>query len=140
MEGEGDGRAVTGCLVYADACAELFGGVLYLPETMGNGTIEISACISDPDHRAVAIDDGLDGNTFLLGGMDDAVEQVPQYIGQHVLVDTKLQPTVNFIYDETSASHGQGKQADCKGVDEIVQTDLVIGTVQGIHILDFTLK
>lgn len=77
MKREGDGRAVTSCLIDADTSAELFSGMLDLPETLGNCTIEIGACISDPDHHAVAFDDGLDGNTFFPGGMDDPVEQVP---------------------------------------------------------------
>lgn len=77
MEGKGDGRAVICRLIDADASAELFGGMLDLPEALGDGTIEIGACIFDPDHRAVAIDHGLDGNTFFPGGMDDPVKEIP---------------------------------------------------------------
>src|SRR5450432_2189207 len=140
MEGEGNGSAVVPCLIYADASAELFGSVLHLPETLGNGTIEIIARISNPDHRAVALGDRLDGDTFLAGRMDDPVEQIPQYISQHMLVDAELQAAVDLIYDEASAYNGQGKEADSKGIDKIVQTDLVIATAQGAHILDFTLE
>lgn len=140
MEGEGNGSAVAPCLIYADASAKLFGGVLHLPEALGNGTVEIIARISDPDHGTVAVCDGFDGDTFLPRRMDDPVEQVPQYVSEHMLVDAEFQPTVNFIYDEASAIDGQGEEADDKGIDRAMQTDLLIATVQRIHILDFTLK
>ena len=123
MEDKGDGGAAAACLVYADASAQLFRGVLHLPETLGNGAIEIGAGISHPDHRPVALDDRFDINAFLPGRMDDPVEEVPQYIGQHVFVEPEFEPAVNFIYDETFAIHGQGKEAGSQVIDKAMQTD-----------------
>lgn len=57
-----------------------------------------------------------------------------------MLVDTEFQPAVDLINDQASAIHGQGKKAGRKGVHEIMQTNLATGAVQGVHILDFTLK
>lgn len=57
-----------------------------------------------------------------------------------MLIDTEFQAAVNFVYDQASPIHGQRKKAVRKGVHEIMQTDLARGAVQGVHILDFTLK
>jgi hypothetical protein len=123
VEDKGDGGAAGARLIYADASAQLFRGVLHLTKSLGNGTIEIGAGISHPDHRAVALDDGFDMNTFLLGGMYDPVEEIPQHIGQHVFVEPEFEVAVNFIYDEAFAIYGQGKEAGCQVIDKAVQAD-----------------
>jgi hypothetical protein len=137
MEGEGDGGTVAAGLIDADAAPELFGGMLYLPETLGNGAVEVSARVSYPDHRPFPFDDGLDMDTFFLGGMDDPVEQVPKHVSKHMLVDTQLQLPVNFIDDDAFSLHGQGKKAGCQRIDEMMKADPGVHTVQGIHKKDF---
>ena len=73
-------------VVDADGAAQLFGGVLHLAESVGDGAIEIDTGISDPDEGGVAFDYRLDMNTFILGAADGSVQEVPQDICEHIFV------------------------------------------------------
>lgn len=73
-------------VVDADGAAQLFGGVLYLAEAIGNRTIEIDAGIPDADEGGVPFDYRLDMDAFILCAADGSVQEVPQDIRQHIFV------------------------------------------------------
>ena len=140
IKGEGDGGAVVAGLVDADAAAQLFRRVLYLAEALRNSTIEIGAGVPNPDHRTIAFDDRLDMDAFLLGAMNDPVEQIPQDIGQHMLVDAQFQFAVDVVDEDTPADDGQREEGCRQFIDETMQANPGFGAVKGIHILDFRYK
>jgi hypothetical protein len=110
-------------MIDANAASKLFRCELYLAESLGNGAIKVDTCISYPDHSMSAADDGFDVDAFLLGRMDDPVEQIPQYIGQHVFIRVKFQLAIDVIQYEAFPVYGQWEEAICQCVYKIPEED-----------------
>jgi hypothetical protein len=106
-----DGTAVVFGVIDGDRAAQLFGGVLDLPEIIGQGTIEINTGITDADHSAVAILSRFDMDAFVLGAANGAVEEVPEHEGQEVFVGAKFKFTVNLVDDDRLSADGAGEEA-----------------------------
>jgi hypothetical protein len=112
MEGERHGSA-TGLfgIIDADRAAQLFSGMLDLPEIIGKGSVEIDAGISDADHGVAFILSRFDVDTFVLGAVHGAVEKVPEDEGEEIFVSAQFEIPVNLVDDDRFSAHGAGKKA-----------------------------
>jgi hypothetical protein len=72
-------RGTTGFfdIIDADRTPELFGGVLDLSEIIGKGSVEIDPGISDANHSIALTASRFNVDTFVLGAVHGAVEEVP---------------------------------------------------------------
>ncbi len=111
MQGERYGGAGIPAAVDADGAAELFGCILYLPEAIGAVAIEIDTGIADPDHGAFAHFNGFDVDTFALGAVNGAIQEIPQDKGQQVLVGAHFQIPVYLIDYDCFSAYGTGEEA-----------------------------
>jgi len=93
-------------VIDADRAAELFSGILHLPEIVGERTIEVDPCISDADHCAIADQDRLYVDAFVLRTVDSPVQQVPQHKGQQVLIRPHFEVAIYLINNYCFAAYG----------------------------------
>jgi hypothetical protein len=87
MKGEGDrGARISIVIIDADGATDLFGSVLYLPDTVGAATVKIDTGIPDADHDLILHHYRLDVNAFVPGAVHCPVQEVPKDECQQVLV------------------------------------------------------
>jgi len=98
-------------IIDADRTAELFSGMLNLPEIVGERTIKIDPRIPDADRGALAIPDRLNVNAFVLRTIDSPVQQVPQHKGQEILIGPHFEVTIYLINDYCLAAYGAREKA-----------------------------
>src|SRR6202035_5030375 len=97
-ERQGHGSA-TGIfrIVDGDRSAEFFGGMLDLAEIIEKGAVEVDTGITDADHRIVVVPDGFDVDAFVLGAVDRAVAEIPEYEGQEIFVGAEFEVPVDLV-------------------------------------------
>jgi len=98
-------------VIDADRATELFSGILYLPEIVGERTIEIYPGIPDADHGALADPDRLYVDAFVLRTIDSPVQQVPQHKGQQVLIGPHFEVAIYLINNYCFAAYGAREKA-----------------------------
>jgi hypothetical protein len=98
-------------IIDADRAAKLFGGVLDLAEIIGKGTVEVNTGISDADHGVAVILRRFDVDTFVLGAVNGAVEEVPEDKSQEIFVSAKFEIPVDLVDDDGFSAYGAGEEA-----------------------------
>ena len=98
-------------IIDADRSTQLFGGVLDLPEIIKECAVEIDTGVADANHGAVAISGRFDMDTFVLGAVDGAVEEVPEDESQEIFVGAQFEVPVYLVDDDRLSADGAGEKA-----------------------------
>ena len=83
--------------------------MLDLAEIIEKGAVEVDTGIADADHRMVVVPDGFDVDAFVLGAVDRAVEEIPEYEGQEIFVGAEFEVPVDLVDYYRLSAHGAGK-------------------------------
>ena len=108
---EGRIRSISLSIFDADAPSQLFGYMLHLPVFPGKSMLKTGARILYPDHQTVTRSYGLYVNTFIPGTLDRSIDQVPEYIRQHVLIGCDAEVAGDLVQDKTMTAYRQWQQA-----------------------------
>jgi hypothetical protein len=85
--------------------------MLDLTEIVGKGSIEIDPGISDADHGIALIPSRFNVDTFVLGAVHGAVQEVPENKGKEIFVGAQLEIPVDLVDDDCFSAHGAGNKA-----------------------------
>jgi hypothetical protein len=104
-----------------DAPTQSRGYMLHLPVFPGNSMMKISAHVLYPDHHTIFHRYCFYVNTLVLCTLNGSIDQVPEYIRQHVLICSDAQIPGNFVQNKVMTSYGQWQQALHQLGDNLVQ-------------------